>query len=164
MACAPYVLPSPSEPTEGGPSARHDAKQHVVHETMPRSLHCLWLWSKLLLRLWGDANSARPFWIKNKNNHMICGEHVFFFADRFGFAGGGCLCEIKPSNSSTDSNQSRRTIGVKVSISVLYFAEQGLARLHFEVCVLLSVSLISLFSPSSWLWRQINGGMGSGWI
>lgn len=36
VACAPYVLPSPLEPTTGSTSSLHDVKQHIVHDTLPR--------------------------------------------------------------------------------------------------------------------------------
>lgn len=153
---APYELPSPSEPTEGGSSPRHDVKQHVVHETMPWSASGRGHFAPLSLAPGTVQITATTTW-------FVTNEHVCLLIDLGSLDFFG-LCEIKPCNSSTGSNQSKGAIGAKVSISVLYFAEQGLAHLHFEVCVLLSVSLISLFSPSSWLWRQINRGMGSGWI
>lgn len=132
MVFAPYVLPSPSEPIEGGSSPRHDVKQHTVHETTPWSasegailFHYLWLWvwSKLLLQLWGDANCARPFWItrripvENKPSFLrLQKRHDLWWMKMLTDSGSLEIFACVKSNQATHQpirTRSKWTIGVK---------------------------------------------------
>lgn len=157
---------------------------------MTRGNALLDIWSKWLSKLSGDANAAGPFWmiwhILEENNisptpkkhHVICNPRTaaalaWLFVDRFSFAwrfheikhgkhgpirhGGNAA---SPTNSSTDLDLSKRTIGVKTPWDVRTFGHKVIEpniscqREHKRAPQSINNSLKRVQDDTLWLLRQ----------